>query len=269
MVVWQADFYKHSSNPTQWELIICDTQGQIIHEATCQQAEATYHWLISQLRPMINQHRPDIIQIFRPQSLNLFRLAGEVLDIEIEPTRQTEQLKNILQQRYQTATYNPVKLEQPPPQPLPETLWGEKWHFATFPAGDFMAYFSDRPIPIREIPDKFNPINLGLASTVKLPGIIIYGGRNAMSLARWLKENNPVSLRYIPKEIGQSGGLVLETGLIDRWIFLTFEDAEMATSAQQYEAQKTLSKGLHFLVIQPDDSGMTYSGVWLLKQVTN
>ena len=51
-----------------------------------------------------------------------------------------------------------------------------------------------------------------------------------------------------------------------RWVFLTFEDAEMAQSAQQYEQPKEGSQGLHFLLIQPDDAGMTETGIWLLKK---
>lgn len=273
MNIWQADFYKYplenQETNSQWQLIICDDQGQIIKEASCQQSAATYHWLMAQLEPIIKQAKPDVIQIFRPQSFNLFKLAAEALNLKIEPTRHTKELKQILKQRYATATYDPVKLEQPPPQPLPDILWGETWQFMRLKAGDFIDYFSERPIPILDIPELLKPINLGIASTVQLPGIIISGGRNSLYLARWLAEKNPVSLNYIPTEIGKSGGLVLETGLIDCWIFLTFEDVDIAKAAQQYEVQKNLSKGLHFLVIQPDNSGMTYSGVWLLKQENN
>ncbi|CCQ61618.1 hypothetical protein CWATWH0401_2677 [Crocosphaera watsonii WH 0401] len=87
-----------------------------------------------------------------------------------------------------------------------------------------------------------------------------------MYLARWLADNQPVSLNYIPTDVEKSGGLILESGLVDRWVLLTFEDSEMAQSAQKYEQQKEDSQGLHFLLIQPDDSGMTETGIWLLKK---
>jgi hypothetical protein len=38
------------------------------------------------------------------------------------------------------------------------------------------------------------------------------------------------------------------------------------TAAQNYTTRKALAKGLHFLVVQPDDSGITYSGFWLFKE---
>lgn len=269
MTIWQADFYKYSLNnlekTSQWQLLICNAQGEIIHEATCQQSEANANWLIVQLKPIINKYFPDVIQVFRPQCVGLLTVACEALGIQIEPTRRTSQLKEILKQRYNTSNYNSVKLEQFPPQALPENLWGDQWRFASFKAGDIVDYFSDRPIPIIDFPDILNPFNLGIASSVDIPGVIIYGGKKSIYLARWLAENTPVSLTHIPTQINQSGGLILESGLIDRWVLLTFDDAEMSQSAQQYESRKQASQGLHFLIVQPDDSGMTYSGVWLLR----
>jgi hypothetical protein len=164
---------------------------------------------------------------------------------------------------------NHNNLDKPPPQPLPDNLWGEEWRFAAFPAGDLVEFFRDRPIPIREIPELFLPINLGIASTLLIPGVVIYGGKKSMVLARWLQNANPVSLNYIPTEEGESGGLVLEAGLIERWIIATFSDPEVARAAETYETRKQASQGVHFLLVQPDDSGITYSGFWLLKKETH
>ncbi|MDJ0730906.1 MAG: Tab2/Atab2 family RNA-binding protein [Crocosphaera sp.] len=266
MIIWQADFYKHLSqenkNNTTWNLIICEQKGVIIHQASCQQSEANSNWLISELESLVKQYSPDIIKVFRPQCVSLFQLLGKTLGIKIEATRRTLQLKQILKEKYP----NSLKLEQPPPQAIPESLWGDKWRFASFKAGDFIDYFSDLPIPIKDLPQELNPINLGIASDIHIPGVVIYGGRKSMYLARWLADHQPVSLNYIPTEVGKSGGLILESGLVDRWILLTFEDGEMAKSAQQYEQQKEITKGLHFLLIQPDNSGITQTGIWLLKK---
>lgn len=85
-----------------------------------------------------------------------------------------------------------------------------------------------------------------------------------MRLASWIQEAQPVSLNYIP---GAPDGLILEAGLIDRWIVATFEDLDVKASAKMYEQRHQMSKGLHFLLVQPDESGMTYSGFWLLQRV--
>ncbi|MEL4895975.1 Tab2/Atab2 family RNA-binding protein [Crocosphaera sp. Alani8] len=266
MIIWQADFYKHLSekneNDTTWNLIVCDENGSIIHQSSCQQSEANSHWLIAELESITKEYSPNIIKIFRPQCLSLFTLVGEQLGVTIQATRRTPQLKQILNQKYP----NSVKLEQSVPQGIPENLWGDKWRFVTFKAGDFVDFFGDRPIPIKDLPEALNPIHLGIASDVNLPGVVIYGGRKSMYLARWLADNQPFSLNYIPTDIQKSGGLILESGLVDRWVLLTFEDADMAKSAQKYEQQKENSQGLHFLLIQPDDSGMTDTGIWLLKK---
>ncbi|YAI82128.1 MAG: Tab2 family RNA-binding protein [cyanobacterium endosymbiont of Rhopalodia sterrenbergii] len=266
---WQADFYKTSfqneEHQCQWQLLICDVQGKIIYQAICEQKEANLSWLFSQLESAIEQEIPDVIQVFRPQSVNLLIAAADKFGIKVEATRRTPKLKEILKKQGINNNLNPVKLEQPPPQTLPQNLWGERWQFVTSLEGGLIEFFSDCPIPIVDIPNLLLPINLGLASTVSIPGIIIYGGRTSMYLARWLVDIKPVALNYIPTQIDKSGGLVLESDLVDRWILATFEDSDMAKAAQQYELRKNNSQGLHFLVVQPDDSAVTYSGFWLLR----
>jgi len=153
-------------------------------------------------------------------------------------------------------------INKPPPIPLPENLWGEKWRLAAIQAGNLVEDFADRPIPILSIPENLQPLNLGLASTLPIPGVIIYGGRRSMHLARWLQATNPVALNYIP---GAPDGLVLEAGVVDRWILATFANPEISAAGRIYEQRKQQSQGLHFLLVQPDDSNMTYSGFWLLQ----
>lgn len=157
-----------------------------------------------------------------------------------------------------------------PPQPLPDNLWGvtsryseaTRWRFASLPAADLEDAFKDRLIPILEMPDEWMPIALGVASTTPIPGVVMDGGRRSLSLARWFQDSHPVSLNYIA---GAPDGLILEAGAVDRWIVATFEDSEVRSAAQLYQQRKQASQGLHFLLIQPDDSGMTYTGFWLLN----
>jgi hypothetical protein len=106
---------------------------------------------------------------------------------------------------------------------------------------------------------------LGIASNRPISGIIIYGGRQSRYLAQWLDSINPVSLHYIPTDVEQAGGLILESGLSDRWVLLTFKDQETTNNAKIFETRKKESQNLHFLLVQPDDSGMTYTGFWLLQ----
>jgi hypothetical protein len=276
MVIWQIDFYRRplrdESGEKLWELLICDEIEDFTFSAFCPQSQANSTWITEQLQREIHgKSLPDLIQVFRPQSLNLIESAAKNLGIKVEATRRTIALKNLLQSRakiyptmanYTGETYHPVVLESPPPVPLPENLWGDRWRFAALPAGQIEEAFKNRPVPILEMPESLLPLNLGLASTTLVPGVIIDGGRQSMRLARWLQAAKPVDLSYIS---GSPDGLILEAGLVDRWVVATFEDSEVKAAGKIYQERKPSSQGLHFLLIQPDDSGMTYTGFWLLQ----
>ncbi len=278
MEVWQADFYKRplrdAAGQILWELFICDATGKFIYNAFCPQSLVSIDWLVSQLQvATAKTPLPDIIQVFRPQSLSLLTSAGQQLGIKIAATRRTPALKQWLQNRalqypqqenYTGEAYNPIALDKPPPLPLSENLWGDRWRFASIPAGNLEEAFAERPIPILQMPEELLPLHLGLASTIAVPGVIIDGGRQSMPLARWLQDVQPVGLNYIS---GAPDGLILEAGLVDRWVVATFEDEEVAAAAKMYQQRQQLSQGLHFLLVQPDDSGMTYTGFWLLQGV--
>ncbi|MBW4495556.1 MAG: Tab2/Atab2 family RNA-binding protein [Oscillatoria princeps RMCB-10] len=289
MRVWQADFYrrplKDEAGRQLWELLICDSTGTFRYSALCPQSEANAGWLATQLQQAAgaaspreaellsgfdSQNLPDAIQVFRPQSLSLIEVAGKRLGVPVQPQRRTGTLKQWLRERaedyrsmseYTGERYDPLAIDFAPPVPLPEKLWGERWRFATLKAGDIEEAFAGRPIPVLEMPESLLPMNLGLASGVPVPGVAIDGGRQSMRLARWLQDARPAALNYAA---GAPDGLVLEAGLADRWVVATFEDREVAAAAASYEQRKQLSQGLHFLLVQPDESGMTYSGFWLL-----
>lgn len=153
-------------------------------------------------------------------------------------------------------------MEKLPPIPLPEALWGDRWRFAALSANDVELAFTDRPIPILHLPASLLPSHLQLPDSLPIPGVVIDGGRQSMPLARWLQAAQPVSLNHVSAELD---GLILEAGPADRWIVATFTDPEVRAAAKVYEQRKQASHGLHFLLVQPDDSGMTLSGFWLLR----
>ncbi|BAZ38747.1 hypothetical protein NIES4101_46890 [Calothrix sp. NIES-4101] len=277
MLIWQVDFYRRPDNKSDslilWDLFICDVTGSFRYEASCRQSQANSTWLASELEKAIKQANigqlPTTIQVFRPQSLSLIETAiknlinnsnnsnNSNIKIEVEATRRTPELKKWLQKKGYS-----IAIDSPPPIPLPENLWGEEWRFGTLPAGDITEFIS-RPIPIRDVPDVLLPMNLGLSSAQAIPGIVIYGGRRSMQISRWLQEVKPIALNYIA---GAPDGVVLEAGLAERWIVATFEDEEVKKAAKNYEQRKQEARGLHFLLVQPDDSEMTYTGFWLLQK---
>ena len=256
MNIWQADFYYLPSLPKQdrqWELTICTDsiidprQSGLIHTARCSSKDANASWLEQQILEAASGNLPDRLKVFRPQALGLLTAAATNLGIKVEATRNTYVLKQLLVQKYQNdLNYNPLALDKPPPQPLPETLWGDRWQIANIAAGQIIDLFSDRPIPICRIPTEFHPINIGIPSSVFIPGVVVYGGRTSMQLARWIEKQVPAFINYIPTEVGKSGGFILETGLVDRWIFNTFESEQAAEIAKNYEQKNKLVKDCIF-----------------------
>lgn len=284
MTIWQADFYYHptATGVKQWELVICDRVAwtesnrdidpathtiKAIYLAQCSAVDANADWLEQQLQIAVRDDTPEKIEVFRPQSLGLISVAAERLGIPVIATRNTTALKQILLDRHQQRpNYSPIAIEKSVPQALPENLWGDEWQIANIAAGQIVDLFSDRPIPICTLPKELYPLNLNLTSDIFIPGIVVFGGKKSMQLARWIEKQVPVFVNYIPTEIAKSGGFILETGLADRWVLNTFESPETAAVARKYEQNKQVSQGLHFLLIQPDDSGMTTTAFWLLQQ---
>jgi hypothetical protein len=277
MTIWQADFYRRpledEAGKPLWELVICNLDRTFVFSAVCHQSEANSAWITQQLQKLISNsdHSPDRIQVFRPQAVSLLQAASHPFGITVQPTRHTPTLKQVLQEKvkeyrtmpqYTGQVYDPIALDRPAPVPLPENLWGEQWRFASITAQDLIPALQNRPIPIAILPEALFPVNLRLPSTLPIPGLVIDGGRSSMQIARWMQRSNPVYLNYIP---GEPSGLILEAGLVERWVLTTFEDQDVIAAARTFQERQIAAKGLHFLLIQPDDSGMTYTGVWLLQ----
>jgi len=278
---WQVDVYRRplaaDNGETLWELVVCDPTTAAVWSATAPQSQVSADWVQAHLQAIAAQpgvSPPEVLQVFRPEALGPVTVAAGRAGLIVEPTRRTPELKQVLRDRFAGyadapnrtgEVFDPVAIQQAPPQPLPEVVWGEEWQFGAIAAETLEATFRDLPMPIREVPADLLPQQFGLASTAKIPGVAVTGGRQSMRLARWLEAMRPAAIRYVATEAGASGGLVLSTGLAERWVLATFEDAEVAAAAQVFAQRQQEVAGLHFLLVQPDDSGMTYSGFWVLQ----
>ncbi len=278
MIDWQADLHRpplvDDEGQPLWELLLCNRDASFTYVAQVPQAGVNQAWLTEQLRRAKVEARgqPDRLQVFRPQALSLLRAGAAPLGIQVQATRHTPTLHRWLTQRAQgyadlaqgTGTpYQPLQLDQFPPLPLPERLWGERWGFTALTAAEFERTLPHEPIPIRGLPEDWLPSRWGLASSALLPGVVIDGGNRALALCRWIEAAEPAWLRY---QSGDLGGLLLEAGLSDRWVVATFSDPQVGMEGQRFEQRKRLTQGLHFLLVRPDDSGMTYTGLWLLRE---
>jgi hypothetical protein len=272
MTEWQVDCYRRPLRDPDgqplWELVICDPQNADLQISLfCPQSAVTSDWLQQQFQVAFTSTgiTPDCLQVFRPAALSLVETAGKPLGIVVKATRRTLALKALLQARarqyqqlpgYTGEFYDPLAIERPPPQPLPDHLLGHQWRFVALSAAHLEEGLLSRPIPIQAIAEPFRPGQFDPATLI--PGLVIDGGRRSMQLARWLQEQQPVFLK------AQATGVVLEVGLCDRTILFTYDDPEMAAAAQRFTQRQQESQGIHFLLVQPDDTGVTYTGLWLL-----
>jgi hypothetical protein len=278
MMIWQADLHRpplvSPGGDPLWEILLCSADFSFSYGATAPQTAITKAWVTDQVRTAVQKAggAPATIQVFRPQALSLLTASCEFLGIAVEPCRHTATLHQWLRQRAQwypsqpnalPVPYDPLHIESPPPLPLPDHLWGDQWGFTALAAYDFEQTLPHEPIPLRQLPQELLPSRLGLASTTPIPGVIIDAGRQAMPLAQWIQAQKPAWLSFIR---GEPDGLILEVGLCDRWVLTTASDPEITQAGQRFEQRQRASEGLHFLLVRPDDSGITTTGLWLLQR---
>ncbi|MEM6521075.1 MAG: Tab2/Atab2 family RNA-binding protein [Cyanobacteria bacterium P01_C01_bin.70] len=277
MMIWEADCYrrplKDADGHPLWELLICDRAFQFTYGAMAPQKAVNSRWLQQQLETALQKSGqvPEAIHVFRPQCLSLLQAAAQPLNLTVAATRFTPVVQRWLVQRsqwyptqpnYSGEPYEPIALERPAPVPIPEDLWGEQWRFGSLSAQDFQESLIHEPIPFTSVPEDWLPLKVGLPSTASIPGVIIDAGRTALPLCQWLQGQQPAALNYIP---GAPDGVILEAGLVDRWVLTTFEDEQVAVAGRHFSERQQQSQGLHFLLVRPDDSGVTFTGLWLLR----
>ncbi|UJB68082.1 Tab2/Atab2 family RNA-binding protein [Acaryochloris sp. 'Moss Beach'] len=279
MTIWQVDFDRRPLKNTEdyplWELTVYDPQTQMACHRLCPEPNVSPDWLMGELQELFTLMgpTPTQFQVFRPRSLTFMEEVGKTLNISVVATRQTPGLKRVLQVRtqayaqlpeYTGQSYDPLAIEPLPPQPMPEHLWGDQWQFVTLAASELESVLLQRPIPLRTVPEMLWPSHLGLAADAKIPGVLINGGRRSMQLAQWLQQRQPASIQAMRAELS---GLIMAAGLNERYVLVTYDDADIVSAAQGFEQGKQGSQGLHFLLVQPDDSGVTYTGMWLLSSL--
>jgi hypothetical protein len=106
------------------------------------------------------------------------------------------------------------------------------------------------------------PSEHNLPSATPIPGVLIEARRQSMRLVRWLAQHSPTHIQAINRELG---ALISTTVDREQWILATYQDEAVRAAGQLFEARKVQSSGIHFLLIQPDDTGTTYSGLWILR----
>jgi hypothetical protein len=281
--IWELDFYSRpildETNKKLWEVLICESPTQIDsppdplfqYAEYCPNSQVNSLWLAQALEAAMAKagQAPDRIRFFRQAMNNMITKACADVGIPAQPSRRTFELTRWLNQRmatvypqhpgYQAAANSAVVFPTTPPQPLPDALRGQKWQFVTLPVQTFQE-MKEWPIDFGEA---FPLQLLGLAPDTPIPGLIIYSPR-ALAIAAWMSGLELATLQYDQET---KPCLVLETGVIDRWIMTPLSTPELQAEAAEFETTKQAAQGVHFLAVQSSPAVQTFAGFWLLRDV--
>jgi RNA-binding protein Tab2/Atab2 len=282
--IWELDFYSRpildENKKKIWEVLICespqgtdsDPDATFRYAKFCSNSEVNSVWLKAALTEAIAQAPapPDRIRFFRQAMNNMIVKACDEAGIPAQLSRRTLALNQWLPQRFadvyptldgfQPGNNPSVSFAKTKPQPLPDALRGEKWQFVTLAAqafddlGEWAIAFGES-FPLRLS---------GLSPESLIPGLIIYSGR-ATPLAAWMSGLDLAELKF-DAEIAPR--LYLETGIADRWILATLPNPTLQAEAQQFEAAKQRTNGVHFIAVQTDPKTEAFAGFWLLQAIT-
>lgn len=242
---WQVDL--HRLAPNQWRLLALTPQQHVALTA-----QPSVVWVAAQLATWSEAvGTPSQILGFRPETWPMLAAAAGSLQWPAVPQRLCHELQAILK----TEQPELVTLSENPPNPCPYTA--ERWQFGRLAARDLLD-LAARPIP-------FGLRNLQRAAHLQgvIPGVIFTAGRQARYIAQWLDSQIPA---YCEAITGDPDGVVIHTGLADRWVLATYTDAEVVAAAARFQSLKQAAQGWHFVVVQPDQSGLTFTGLWLLRE---
>jgi len=193
--------------------------------------------------------------------------AAEALQLELVPSRRCYALVEWLRQReVEVYPAEPGALVGPlapvpaairgVPVPLPEVARGDRWAWATLPAGALTdaAEWGAGFAGLIQLPSDLEP---GAA----VPGIRLFSRHRALAIAGWLAGLEPVRLEV------EGNQLVLEAGLEDRWLLTTLPGEEARVAAEAFETARNRAGGLQFLAVQAEEQEQRLEGFWLLRDL--
>jgi hypothetical protein len=287
---WEVDFYSRPvlepDGRKRWDLLICATPSVMRagggdgaecspfrFEKRCAAASVNSQWLREALAEALERAeaeahpRPRRLRCWRGSMRPMVQRAAESLGLEVLPSRRCFQLIDWLRERERLLYpreegYMAGPLAPPPPTqrpvalPWPEVARGDRWSWATLPAGA-LGEAAEWSIGFGEL----LPVPAGLAADAPVPGIRLFSRRRALALAGWLAGLEPVRLEV------EEGQLVLEAGLDDRWRLATLTPPEAAATREAFSRSRQAAAGLQFLAVQAREEDTHFEGFWMLRDL--
>lgn len=283
---WELDYYSRpiieADGRKRWELLICSTpqpgaQGGAVEPfrwlRPCGAGDVNSLWLREALSEALAESdqqgrgRPRRVRCWRGSMRSMVQRAADAVGLEMVASRRCYALVEWLQQRqaevypldpgYQCGPLAPPPLPiRPVPVPLPEVARGERWAWATLPAGALVdcAEWSIGFAGLLRLPPALDP-------QVPVPGIRLFSRHRALAMAGWLAGLEPVRLEVVEDQ------LVLEAGLEDRWLLTGLAAEEAAAARTSFAEARQRAGGLQFIAIQAHEEEPRLEGFWLLRDL--
>jgi hypothetical protein len=281
--IWELDFYSRpivdENNKKLWEVLICESPTGIVdtsqelfrYSEYCPNANVNSLWLAEAIQKAITQFGkvPDRVRFFRQSMNNMITKACADVNLNAQPSRRTFELSRWLKERietvypehpgYQEGSNASIIFPTTPPQRLPDALQGQKWQLVSLPASAFDE-MNEWSIDFGEA---FPLKNAGLQPDTIVPGLIIYSPR-AVAMAAWM---SGLELAAVKLDEETAPILVLETGVLDRWVLTPLPTKELQQEAKQFEQTKQQAQDVHFIALQTDPNVEAFAGFWLMRDV--
>ena len=279
-IIWELDFYSRpivdENKKKVWEVLLCESPTTIDADTSnlfrfaqyCPNSQVNSAWLGEMIQKAIDQSgiMPDRIRFFRQAMNNMITKACVDVGVPCQPSRRTFGLNEWLRDRTETVyplepgyvagSNATVVFPTTPPQPLPDALRGQQWGTVALEVSAF-AEMKDWAIDFGEA---YPIAPMGLSPDTLVPGMMIYTKR-ALAMAAWMSGLEMASVKHDTMD-GQQ--LVLETGVIDRWILTPLVNMPLQLEAKEFEERKKNAGGVHFIAIQESPESEAFTGFWLL-----
>ncbi len=281
--IWELDFYSRpivdENNKKLWEVLICESptgisspaDGLFQYAEYCPNSAVNSTWLAQAIQNAIAAagKTPDRVRFFRQSMNNMITKACGDVNLTAQPSRRTFGLSIWLKERmeqvyphqpgYQAGSNPTIVFPTTPPQRLPDALEGQKWQFVSLPA----AAFEEMNEWSIDFGEAFSLKNAGIAPDTEIPGLIIYSPR-AVAMAAWM---SGLELAAVKFDQATLPSLILETGVIDRWVLTPLSNSALQAEAKQFEQTKHEAQDVHFIALQTAPKVEAFAGFWLLRDV--
>ena len=281
---WEIDFYSRpvieADGKKRWELLIASTQNlagdePFRWEKKCPANEVNSIWLSAALKEAVSDAQsqgwrtPKTLRCWRASMKTMIKKAADKLGLDVIASRRTYALLEWIDERERTLypkqegyisgplspVTSPVVLNQA--IPLPETVRGDAWSFASIPLG--MLREADLwPIEFSGL------LTVGVTKNenIAVPGLRLFSKRRALALAGWLGGLEPVKLAI------EGNQLLLEAGQDDRWLVTDLTNESAKEAKQSLLNSKEKANGLQFISVQTTPEEERFTGFWMLRDIS-